>query len=734
MLPISTKNPSSSHPQPPVARGDVWHALIQQASHLTVAQIDAFVARLANALLAASEHVSDAKEANLSYNAGQLLKNNAYSFYYLAAAAIAVNFRQEIELLESKGNPQAAQQDIALSLVTYEEMDTKLALGRASRTLELANAEKLAALNMRLANLIECESLSIAQNPFRPEVFLKTMQMVWCEFNPDAAAHHLILPLFRTDILFDFAPIFQALNETLVARGILPDLQESYRIKKSLSTSAAEKEAEIELKAEAQKNDVAQKLKKYFSEKAGQFTSASHRAGAQNGTEGSDQSHRDVPASAVDTKLFHYLADLQKSMAIRQMVAGTQDVMRLSQIREQMPELVSTGVEKNTLDLLSKIFDSVLLNQDIPRQIKDLISLLQVPVLKAALMDKEFFFQEAHPARRLIDLLSKYSVSVDQAQGVNDPLFQAMKENVSRVQWEFDQRVDLFDAVVSDLENFVAKEEAAKEEALQQPIKQALQKEKFTQAKFAAKNEVALRIGTGEVLAFVETFLENRWIKVLTLAYSVKEEKPQAVADAIKTMDDLIWSVKPKITLEQRQEMVSRLPAILTRLNKWLSLIKWEDADQLQFFAELAECHASIVRAPIDLSPERQLEMAVEVAQQATERRLAKRALEATGLPAVAESDDFVDVVANLERGIWLQFTKKDNTTHNVRLAWVSPMRSLYIFTSSQKEKSFSVSTVELEQSFREHRAQILVLDKVVDRALMAALEELPLPAELTSD
>ena len=109
MLPISTKNPSSSHPQPPAARGDIWHALVQQASHLTVAQIDAFVARLANALLAASEHVSDAKEANLSYNAGQLLKNNAYSFYYLAAAAIAVNFRQEIELLQSKENWVATQ-------------------------------------------------------------------------------------------------------------------------------------------------------------------------------------------------------------------------------------------------------------------------------------------------------------------------------------------------------------------------------------------------------------------------------------------------------------------------------------------------------------------------------------------------------------------------------------------------------------------------------------------------
>lgn len=420
-------------------------------------------------------------------------------------------------------------------------------------------------------------------------------------------------------------------------------------------------------------------------------------------------------------------------MAIRQLVAGAQDMMRLSQMREQMPELTSNNsVEKTTLDLLSKIFDTVFHNPSIPGQIKELIGVLQIPVLKAALMDKEFFFQEAHPARRMIDLLTQQSVAWDQSKGQADPLFQAMQHNVSRVQNEFDHKIGLFDEVVSDLENFVAKEEEASAKALQEPIKRALQKEKFKQANIAANNEVALRVGTGEVVAFVESFLENRWTKVLTLAYSVQEDKPHAVTDAIKTMDDLIWSVKPKITLPQRQELLNRLPAILARLNKWLSLIKWEDADRALFFADLAECHASIVRAPLELSPEKQLEIAVEAAQLAAERRLEKRnqaeAQEAQELQKLhaedVSADNAAEVVANLERGIWLQFTKKSGDTHKARLAWVSPMRSLYIFTASQKEKSFSLSAQELEQTFREQRAQILVLDKLVDRALSEALEE----------
>lgn len=459
--------------------------------------------------------------------------------------------------------------------------------------------------------------------------------------------------------------------------------------------------------------------------------------------------------------------------------------------------------------------------------------MLQVPVLKAALIDKNFFFKEEHPARRLIDLMSQYSASWDQRQGVDDPLFQTMQRNVLRVQNEFDQQVDLFDEVVNDLERFMQAEEATAQEALQAPITRALQREKFQQAGIAAKNDISLRVNSGEVQTFVETFLESRWIKVLTLAYSVKEEKPHAIADAIKTMDDLIWSIQPKYSLAQRQEMVNRLPSILSRLNKWLSLIKWEDADRIIFFADLAECHASIVRSPLELSPEKQVEIAVEAAKIATERRLEKRqkiaeeaslkekveqekkekeiaaererliqelkeakaltqstsssvtsgstgevtsagiftnvssglagsvsssaaglsnaagpvnssdAIHFTQADAVSSSDadiqipgieeiverieqneeDAVDAVANLERGVWIQFTRNNELLQKVRLAWISPMRSLFIFTSSQKEQSFSISVAELETSFKEKRATVISLDKVVDRALMQALE-----------
>ncbi|MBC3881391.1 DUF1631 family protein [Undibacterium sp. LX40W] len=847
----------------PLEKLETWQALIQQACQLCAPQIEPFAGRLSHALFGQSEDASDSKLANTCFHGAQLLKNSTYTYYYLCTAALEKILKSEVkEFTHSDPSTRAVKStegEVEMSLVSYEEMELKLSYSRASRSLELAHAEPLAALNMRFASMLGLESVGVAQNPFRPEVFLRALNSAWCEFNPDTNSHALVLPLL-SELVFDLAPVYHALNELLVVRGVLPDLQETYRMKRKQAGVDAERVGE------AVKNEVARKLEQYFAgQSAGpeahaaqhqQAVLASHGgsvsgAGSNTGISGGHQpyafSTEATNFNPASSELFQYLAGVQKNMAIHQLVAGAQNAVRLSQIRQEMPNVFHTGVERHTFDLLSHVFDGVFGNQDIPDPIKDLIGLLQVPVLKAALMDKDFFFQDSHPARRLIELLSKYSVSLDPEKGQEDPLFQAMQRNVIRVQKEFDQQLSLFDEVVNDLESFIQKDEAATIDALQAPINRAIQREKFKQASIAATHEVSLRIGTGEVLAFVETFLENRWTKVLTLAYSVREEKPHAVEDAIKTMDDLIWSIKPKITLAQRQEMINRLPGILARLNKWLSLIKWEDADRVQFFADLAECHASIVRAPLELTPERQMEIAVEAAKIATERRLEKRAkaeaeakakaeaeeaekarlvamaiekekakaqapaksssqtsagegtgvgagtgvgsgagsgvgintgavtteasgtvthlagtavdnspvaglssatssttpiegaVPSTGLaetalaPVNEESiiakvekaiEDAESLVASLERGMWVQFEKRDGTHQKVRLAWVSPMRSLFIFTSSQKEKSFSVAVDELERNFREARAQIVSVDNVVDKALLDALNK----------
>ena len=720
-------------------RGEILRGLLPLALNIASAQHDAFSVRLVDGLMKLSETSIDSREANLSFNVGNLLKNNGYAFHHLASASLKKSLQRELGLLEGGLNSVAIKDDGALSLVSYEEMDNKLQIVAGSRPFEQNHADAYNALNIRLAHLLQREDLSLSQNPFRPEVFLSAITQAWCDFAPDPESHPLVTPLLRPDVFLQLSPLLDALNDALIADGILPDLQESYRIKKTDGHSDAAR------KDDGAETALLQKLKRMFAAPDvpdDVVASAAASAAADVFEHRSDSGQRLANMLRVDysgpgprlsgatRELYGFLADLQQRIADQgfgSAASGTGAVApygaHLAEIKSQIPQHALTRVDANTIDLLTKVFDTVFRDRNIPSEIKDLISLLQIPILKAALIDKEFFFEEAHPARRLIELLSKSSVAWDPEKGYDDPLYQTMKHNVGRVQQEFDREISLFSTVVSDLERFLAEEEAqAAAGVLSTPITEALQQEKLEQAQTAAKSEVAQRVGTGEVVPFVETFLEAKWVPVLSLAYSVKDDKPQALENALQTMDDLIWSVKPKITPDQRKELIAKLPGLLTMVNKWLNVIKWEDADRLRFFSELAECHASIVRAPLELSPQRQLEIAVEAAQKATERRLQKRA--ETQQQAVVADDEFVATVAALERGAWLEFTRSDEAAKKVKIAWVSPLRSLFIFTTSARQEAFSMSAQQLEQSFRDGHTQLVVLDGLVGRALIEAVAE----------
>ena len=729
----SLNDPSSGASRRPDPASDLLHSLVAVASCAANAQLDAFVLRLGDALFALSEGSHDPKQANLSFNAANTLRNNGYAFYYLASGKLDETLRQAVRGAET--TTPTADSDIhddALTLVPFEEIDCKVVLGRLSRPLDAVNAERLQALGRQLAQLLGRDELPLAHNPFRPEIFLRALHDAWCEFDPETASHALVLPLLQPDVFLDLSGILQELIDGLAARGLAPEAR--YHFSKSdtatpvpqekKSISAAVSEQLQHLLNRSQRTTPAAQSMPPMQPGAAQPSSTAGDGmsmGVGQGARGNLQGQM-LQMAAVNNQLLAHLASMQKAL-FDQLAAGVtpgdaHSTTVLSNIKQQAPQGMLSPVDETKIDLLTKVFDVVFRDQNIPSGIKSLIGLLQVPVLKAALLDQDFFFQEAHPARRLIDLLTSSGLGWDQQKGRDDPLYQAIQRNITRVQQEFNEQVSVFSDVVSDLESFMQEEEAAATEALAPKIGSALKQEKIGQATKAAKHEVALRIGTGEVVAFVEGFLEKKWVPVLTLAYSIKDEKPDAVENAIKTMDDLVWSVKPKITAAERKELVAKLPGMLAALNQWLNLLKWEDAERLQFFAELAECHASIVRAPLEISPQRQLEIAMDVARQAAERRLQKRAQQAPEpVPDAADQQ-----VKQLERGVWMEFSNADGTPNRVRLAWVSPLRMLYIFSTRDRKETFSLSAENLALALRRQQAKVLSTDPLVGRALAEAV------------
>src|SRR4030065_1951476 len=133
------------------------------------------------------------------------------------------------------------------------------------------------------------------------------------------------------------------------------------------------------------------------------------------------------------------------------------------------------------VDAVAMLFDVVFDDAAIPDHLKAQIARLQIPVLKAAMLDRNFFSQSNHPVRRMLDAIATLAVHLPDNEAGNARL-EAISQVVSRVLECFEQDIGVFDYAATEMEAMGSLLENTLEEivdaGLQQDIAQIKQSER----------------------------------------------------------------------------------------------------------------------------------------------------------------------------------------------------------------------------------------------------------------
>jgi hypothetical protein len=70
---------------------------------------------------------------------------------------------------------------------------------------------------------------------------------------------------------------------------------------------------------------------------------------------------------------------------------------------------------------------------------------------------------------------------------------------------------------------------------------------------------------------------------------------------------------------------------------------------------------------------------------------------------------------------MWLEF-RDAKGSRKVKLAWVSPMRTLFIFSGAGRREAFSLAADKLVEALHEGTARVLAIDGVVGQVLSEAM------------
>ena len=428
-------------------------------------------------------------------------------------------------------------------------------------------------------------------------------------------------------------------------------------------------------------------------------------------------------------------------------LAGLQQDMHnvLRDLQESPLGSKANQLEAMTIELVAMLFDFIFETKDLPDSIKALIGRMQMPVLRAAMLDGAFFSKKSHPSRLLVNALAHAGIGWSPTMGHEDPLYRKIESIVHRVLEEFSEDIGLFDELRADLEKFLEEEDKSAEAQIQSTAEEIDQRDRLEIAQSVAHAEVELRLRQHPTPTFLATFLREQWMETLTQRYLRDGETSEGWTSALATLDDLIWSVQPKRETEERKRLVAMLRNLLKRLQGGLVNIPWEPGGREQFMTNLVEAHAAAVKPSLAAAPmptTAVAEAAAAAAEEATAkgdvetaakaRKLAEAMAPAPAPPPPepapeAPQDRFAEIAATLDRGMWVEFEGEDGQLAFAKLAWVSPLRGTYLFTNRQGQKAVSLSADELAERFRNDRARLVEAEPLVDRAfnsMMATLEE----------
>ena len=250
----------------------------------------------------------------------------------------------------------------------------------------------------------------------------------------------------------------------------------------------------------------------------------------------------------------------------------------LRQRTSTLKKAASTSTEKATIEIVALMFQSILAEDRIPAAIRVWFARLQMPVLRVAISEPEFFGSLQHPARRLIDRMGSCVLGFDIDVSGN-----AMEIEIKRIVQVIEQYPETgrraFQLVYDEFQKFLSKflsenGNAARVVSVAQQVEQ-----KETMA-IQYTIEMRSMLNDMPVRDEIREFLFKTWAEVLAIAAMRNGPQHEQTVTLKRCAADLVWAASAKPNRADRAKVIADLPKLLQLLRMGMSMLGMDSKSQ----------------------------------------------------------------------------------------------------------------------------------------------------------
>lgn len=245
-----------------------------------------------------------------------------------------------------------------------------------------------------------------------------------------------------------------------------------------------------------------------------------------------------------------------------------------------LKKMTNEKAEKAIIELVALIFQNIINEERITPGVRIWIARLQMPVLRLALSEPEFFEKLDHPARQLIDHIGSCVLGFGSGEMPEKELETEIKRIVQVIEQYPETGKRVFELVYAEFKQFLGKYLANKSDAATRMVSLAQQVEEKETLIIKYTIEMRDQLGKMPLRDTIRDFLFKTWSQVLavsTVKFGAQSEK---TLEFKQVAPDLVWATSAKSNRQDRQKAIQEVPKILASLRAGMVMLNYSVEEQ----------------------------------------------------------------------------------------------------------------------------------------------------------
>jgi len=466
-----------------------------------------------------------------------------------------------------------------LELMDETRVESDIEISRAIQQIDTGAEWELRELQTFTSTLRGQSHVTAESNPLRPQSYARALWQAASAL-PAAPIQQAILLRASATVMAGFLRMsFAAACTRLESQGVTPGI---YRTIVITPGSGREEPPEMDVTRPGALDGLLRSMP----------TGDAGRTGAP------DNKRRAMPMASPELEqALLRVEELLRRMPAAALAGADTEAPQLAQHRAALMATTGETVDRQIIELLSRLFETILSDRSLPQGLHGVIARLQVSALRIALLDPSMLDAYDHPVWVLMDRIVSATTAYPHA---GDPRLAALlsfcETLVSDMASEIAQDSALYRRSLVRLDKFLAEQLQRQQHDAQASVAALTRAEQAEQLQRSLSGRLIEQMLPIQTSTVIRRFVTVTWARVLTESVLRFGDQSEQTAGYLKAVDELLWSLKLPSHPQSRQRLVGLLPNLLQRLRTGMALIELAPGEQQTVLDELMKVHSEALR------------------------------------------------------------------------------------------------------------------------------------------